>query len=242
MKVALAFFGITRSLKYTIESIKTNIFHILKLNEIEYDIFMHTYRVNNYTNIRTGEKTNSYDNDEYKLLNPKYIQIDDQEEIKKRINMNLYRTHPDPWKTNYNSVDNFILAQYSKAQLVEMIDNTNVQYDYVIYIRPDCLYVDKINVEYLTHVNDTTICIPNFHLFGPYNFNDRFCITNMKTYKFYGNVFHELLNISKQKELHSETILGELMNNNLKIIRIPFIFLRVRCDGKIDDKSLIKNR
>jgi len=63
---------------------------------------------------RTNENENNVDNLEYKLLKPNYIQIDDQNKIKKEINTFLYRTHPDPWNTNYNSVDNFILAQYSK--------------------------------------------------------------------------------------------------------------------------------
>uniref|UniRef100_A0A6C0HSD7 Glycosyltransferase n=1 Tax=viral metagenome TaxID=1070528 RepID=A0A6C0HSD7_9ZZZZ len=238
MKIALAFFGITRSLKYTIKSIKRNILQHLKESGIDCDIFMHTYKINNYANIRTKEKPTSYNNNEYKLLNPKYIQIDVQEEIKKKINMSRYRTHKDPWNTGYNSVDNFILAQYSKGQVVKMIDNTNINYDYIMYVRPDCLYTHKLNVQYLRDVDDTTICIPNFHLFGPHKFNDRFCITNMKTYKFYGNTFDKLLNISKQKSLHSERVLGELMNNyDLKIIRVPFIFLRVRCNGSCEDKD-----
>ena len=53
MKVVVGFFGITRSLKYTIESINENIFNILKINNIEYDIYIHTYYLTNYKNIRT---------------------------------------------------------------------------------------------------------------------------------------------------------------------------------------------
>ena len=55
-KVAIGFYGITRSLKYTIDSIKTNFFDIFHQNNINYDIFMHTYFLNNYSNSRANEK------------------------------------------------------------------------------------------------------------------------------------------------------------------------------------------
>ena len=85
MKIALAFFGITRSLKYTIVSIHNKIFKILDENHIEYDIFMHTYKLNGYKNIRTHEQLDDVDNEEYKLLHPTYFQMDDQDDIKQIV-------------------------------------------------------------------------------------------------------------------------------------------------------------
>jgi hypothetical protein len=245
MKVGLAFFGITRSLKYAIKSIKENILDQLKISDITWDIFMHTYTLDNYINKRTGEKNENVDNEEFKLLNPDFLHVDNQDMIKEKINMLLYRSQPDPWNTEYNSVDNFILAQYSKSILVEMIEKSNNIYDYIIFLRPDCFYFEKFNIDFFRHVNDTTICIPNFHLFGKYAFNDRFCISNMKTYKLYGNIFKDLLDISKTQPLHSETVIGELMDLfKLSIIRIPFKFSRIRCNGIDQDrfKKLPKNQ
>jgi hypothetical protein len=132
MKVAICFWGITRSLKYTITSINENIIDIFKKNNINYDIFMHTFKLNNYNNIRTLEVNNNVDNDEYKLLNPTFLKRDSQDEIKTQINITQYRTFPDPWKSNYNSVDNYILASYSKEQLVNMIEESTNKYDYII--------------------------------------------------------------------------------------------------------------
>jgi hypothetical protein len=243
MKIVLAFFGITRSLKYTIKYIKLNIIDILIRNNIDYDIFIHTYKLNSYKNIRTNEFVNNIDNEEYKLLNAKYVQIDDQDEIKEFINLSLYRTNADPWETDYNSVDNFILGQYSKSQLVNMIEKTNINYDYIIYLRPDVLYVDKFNINFLKETTDNSICIPNFHLFNFKNenikFNDRFCISNMKTYKLYGDIYKYLLDISKIEELHSETIICQLMiNYNLNIIYLDFLFLRVRFNGIISENDI----
>jgi hypothetical protein len=70
MKIALCFWGITRSLKYTIDSIKEKIFNILKSNNIEYTIFMHTYRLNSYKNTRTCE--NIQDIEDIEMMNISY--------------------------------------------------------------------------------------------------------------------------------------------------------------------------
>jgi hypothetical protein len=239
MKVSLGFFGITRSLKHTIESINNNILDVLKLNNIEYDIYLHTYYLNSYSNKRHNEivNTTDIDNAEYKLLNADYIEIDHQDTIKEKINLSSYRTHPDPWYSDYNSVDNFILGQYSKLRLTNMIEKSKINYDYILFIRPDCLYLDKLPIDFFNLVNDNSIIIPNFHLFGTIPFNDRFCISNMKTYKIYGHVFNSLLEISKKKPLHSETIIGERMHNhNLNVIKIKFNFARIRFNGFCVDK------
>ena len=51
-KVALAFFGITRSLKYTVDSINKQIIDVLKNNNMEVDIFLHTYKLTtNYISV-----------------------------------------------------------------------------------------------------------------------------------------------------------------------------------------------
>ena len=240
MKIAFAFWGITRSLKFTIQSIHKKIFEILQKNNIEYTIFMHTYKLNSYQNVRTKENVCTVDNDEYKLLNPDYITIHDQDTIKKQLNLPSYRSFPDPWNTNYNSVDNFVLSMYSKQQVTKMIENTNIKYDYIIFLRPDVEYVDNFDIKFLKLATNKAICIPNFHLFSKYHFNDRFCISNLKTYKLYGNVFDQLLALSRMQELHSETIIGQLMQKyHLEIIRIPFRFLRVRSDGRRDDQKIL---
>ena len=44
MKIALCFWGLTRSLKYTIDSIKNNILEILDSHNIEYKIFDYVNR------------------------------------------------------------------------------------------------------------------------------------------------------------------------------------------------------
>lgn len=231
MKIALGFWGITRSLKYTIQSIQQFIIEPLRHRNIEIVIYMHTFSINSeYNNIRTGEMNIQLDNEEYKLLNPHYIRIDDQDIIKDNINITNYRTHPDPWNTNYNSVDNFICAMYSKNQLVNMIEESKQQFDNVVFLRPDVKYLHTFPIECLKFAQANTICIPNFAKF--FNFNDRFAITNMNTYRLYGSLFDELIEYSKTDVLHSEKCQQILLTKrNIRLVYIPFFFNRIRFTG-----------
>ena len=58
-----------------------------------------------YFNPRAGEKIDDpsqINNEEYKLLNPKYSRQDNQDEIKK-LNVTSYRSRKDPWNNRYHS-------------------------------------------------------------------------------------------------------------------------------------------
>ena len=255
MSVAICFFGITRSLKYTIKSINENILQVFQENNIDYDIYLHTYKITtDYVNYRANESTNvnDIDNEEYRLLNPKYLKIDIQEEIKKKLELHKYRRKGDPWGgnrcKNYNSLDNFILGSYSKFQVTNMVKNANKIYDYVLFIRPDCLYVKKFNIDFFKFVNNNVICTPDFGLHSRYLLNDRMAICNMNNYWIYGNIFEKLLDLSKKISLHSETILGIILEKyNIKSKKIDYKFIRVRCNGEMNhldlkcvDPSLVK--
>ena len=239
-KVAIGFFGITRSLKFTRDSIYKNIFRRLKKLGYGYKIFLHTYELNNYKNIRTKESSTNIDNEEYKMLNPDYFLIENQDLVIESINPEKYRTHEDPWNTNYNSVDNFILGQYSKMKLTNMIEQSQINFDYIMFLRPDVEYLHPLEYAYFNKVVEKNISIPKFGTYKPTrpHFNDRFAITNQETYKIYGKVFYELFEISKKEPLHSETVLSKyLTRNDVKYKYIRFFFKRIRIDGSVESRD-----
>jgi len=126
-----------------------------------------------------------------------------------------------------------------------MIENHEDNYDYILFVRPDCFYINKLDLKWLNLINYNNIIIPDFHVNGKYKINDRFSITNKHTYKIYGKIFLQLLDLSKKMPLHSETILGLILhNNNIIVIRVNFKFARVRYNGTINniDKHFIKKQ
>lgn len=234
MKVAICFWGLTRSLKYTIHSIRAKILKQLDDKNIEYKIFLHTYVFDSaYNNPRANERNIKLDFDEYKLLNPDYVEIDNQDQIKKQIGLEKYRSQKDPWETNYVSVDNYLCAMYSKKRLGQMIQASNEQFDAYLFLRPDVLFLNNFDVRYLTLIRNDVVCIPNFALFP--KFNDRaFLCSKHNVYK-YTNLFDELYIYSKTHELHSERSQYNILvfRHKLKIQYIPFHFTRVRANGII---------
>jgi len=232
MKVALCFWGLTRSLKYTIHSIKKRILNVLKNNKIEYKIFMHTYKFDSqYVNPRAHEYDVDLDFEEYTLLNPDYIEIDDQDEIKTNINVFKYRTLADPWNSGFVTVDNFLCAMYSKKQIGQMVENCEETFDYIIYLRPDVKYHTYFDMKYLSLVNKYTVCTPNFHLFP--KMNDRFCILTNNNLRQYYSMFDKMHQYSLTHPLHSERFQYHMFTVVYKwsVKYIPFLFNRIRADG-----------
>jgi len=232
MKVALCFWGLTRSLKHTINSIQEHILQPLQQAQIEYTIFLHTFTMSTkYHNPRAGEVNMYLDFDEYKLLNPDYIQIDDQDEIKAKIQITKYHSLPDPWESNYICLDNFVCAMYSKKQLGIMVKNSGEQFDYIVYLRPDVRFLNNIDIRYFHNTHKNIICTPNFHLFP--QLNDRFAILKPCNLKTYSELFNEMYEYSRIFPLHSERFQYNIITRRFrwKIIYIPIHFNRVRING-----------
>lgn len=231
-KIAICFWGITRSLKYTLPSIKKHILSILPEN-IKYDIYLHTYNFEGtYINPHSHE-TGILDFQEYELLNPKYYIIDNQDEIKKTIDYEIYKTYGNPWKNDksWSCFENMFLGLYSKLRVTNLLIEKNQNYDNVIFLRPDVKFLNDFPLTILNNINLDTIYTPSFHKHG--GLNDRFFVSNYKNALIYGKIYEHLLEISKIRNLHSESIQKYylLTMNNLKNEDLQFYFNRVRCKG-----------
>lgn len=237
MKVAVIFWGLTRSLKYTLESIQHNILNVLSSNQIEYDIFMHTYKINGlYSNKHAFERPTKLDPLEYKLLNPKFIIIDNQEKIIQHLNIDKYKNGRDPWNNNYLTLQNFILALYSKNRIILSYKDKLKEYQYIFFVRPDVLYLRPFDISLLKKINNNNCLIPDFAHNG--GINDRMFVSGYNNAIKYGCLFGELGNY---KFLHSETVLKKYLEKyKINIILIDFKFIRIRLNGRpcLKDKFL----
>lgn len=231
MKVAFAFWGLSRSLKYTLSSIEQNIFRLCKSRGIEYKIFMHVLTLDElYSNPRNNEYGIRLDPTEYKLLKPDFCIVEDQKVVISKLNVFKYRRHPDPWNTRYKSVDNFICAMYSKNKVTELIDQSDYDMDYVVFLRPDAKFLNALTMNDLLNVNNETIGLPNFALYN--GVNDRFCIATKTNYKIYGMFFKAMYFYSCLYPLHSETFHAWCIHQNrLRIFHIGIKFSLVRANG-----------
>lgn len=245
-KVAILFWGITRSLKFTIKNIEKNLFNVLYKNDFEIHKFIHTFIMDNptYSNMRAKEYGIKLDFEEYKLLNTEHVEIENQDKIAKKIGLEKYRTMGNPWKRkDFQTLDNFILASYSKYRVSKMMEKSKINFDYVIYMRPDVLCLNKFPIKSLKLLDKhTNSClIPNFELYGKWNINDRMYISKMNNYQYFGKYFKYMLNDSANMQLHSETYIGYNLNKNgITVHYIDFYFNRVRANGYMVNDYFLK--
>jgi len=224
-KVAILFFGLTRTLRKTYDNIKENIFDELTNNGLEFDTFIHTYHLNNpYINPYTRETMYNYDNTSYQLLNPKEYIIQKQNLVEKKLRINEYFSKLGDWvgcattlPKKANFVRNMVLALHSKKKVVELFSKYKSEYDYVIITRPDQIYNTKLNINSFNLIKENNIIVPFEHSYE--GINDRFYIANPKNAIIYGLAFNNLKIYSKIKSIVSEVYLKDYLNlNKLSII------------------------
>lgn len=235
-RVAIIFFGLTRSLKNIYNNLTENLFNELTNNGYNYEIFIHTYSLENpYINPWSGESISNYDNTAYKILNPKYYIVENQNAVEKRLNINSYCSNLSNWKGCANTpemkrylVRNMVLALHSKKMVTKLFKEHKNEYDYVIITRPDQMLNTKLNTNAFSILNDKNIIIPYEHSYHGYN--DRFCIAKPNVAIKYGTAFYVLKLYSQIGTVVSEVFMKDYLKSlGLKIIFSPIKTQLVRC-------------
>ena len=240
MKVAVCFWGLARSLDYTISSIEENLFQPLREAGIEYSIFLHTYTLyRSYSNPRAGESGIQLKNTAWKQLQPTASIIEKQDRLDLQLHLEDYRSKGDPWGDEataklkpFETLNNHVRALWSLHQVTTLWETSGQTFDAIIYARPDVLYLRRLNTQWLRDCKDSECLIPNFHLTN--GCNDRFAIGKPSVMKLYGHRFQDALEVSKQMQLHSEQYLSQVLSyHSIQIRLIPFFFRRIRADGTV---------
>ena len=216
-KVAILFFGLTRSLPDTIESMKQYMFQPILDAGMEYDIFMHTYVIHGeYKNRWSEEDIKEYDNEQYKLLNPKYFLSDLQEDILNEIHLDDYLTKLESW-TGFDGpltcylIRNMILALKSKKKITEVLEQHIEEYDYVIITRPDLKFTDPIPfTEIISQLTEYNIAIPSQEWWA--GCNDKVCICKPNIGLYVGKLSDHLQEYSTHKSIVSERYFKDMLD------------------------------
>lgn len=229
LKMIVAFWGLTRNMAATVESIER-----IRASLPNHIAFAHTYHSNSaYMNRRAGECSINIVPD-LERLRADHVEVEDLDEVRRKIGLLKYRTNADPWKTNYETMDNFILAMHSRRRVTEMIQQSGIQVEKVVFMRPDLRYASTINKDMLD--KDGWV-IPNFHLYN--GFNDRFCIASKETFPVYGNMFKYLMPYSIMYPLHSETVHAYIAKAmQIRVHYANFKFQRIRMDGSVEKRDI----
>lgn len=233
-KIAICFFGITRSLTYTIRSIENNI--IQPSHDIgEVRIFSHFFNQTEIFNPRSGEDAVRVKVDDYRLLRSNWLRIQEPDVFIDENWFNKIKKHGDEYKDQFRSIRNLIHQLHSLRQVSDAALAWNAEI--YIFARPDILYHDSF-AKVLNRAlsgDSNMIYLPNWAHWGP-GLNDRFCLcVGVEAARAYAErllLAHEFC--EKYGQLHSEKlVLYALNKSRTKIKFFPVRGSRVRSTGEM---------
>jgi hypothetical protein len=229
-------YGLTRNLSKTAPAFHRYLFNVLKDNGIEYDLFIHTYRIEGaYHNMWSNEHTNNYKNEDVQsLLKPKHFIFDNQSDIISTIPFEDYHSMPLIWvkERPYHPrrvkpmIQNLCLGLYSKLKVTELFSRYHSHYSAAMIIRPDLLLKSPFDISLFKLLSPTNIIIPTQD--NHCGCNDRLCIGKPLTIMYVGNMFRALLMFSKHFIVNSERFMQHHISKfNVIKAHIPYQTLRI---------------
>ncbi|KAJ3173001.1 hypothetical protein HDU88_004460 [Geranomyces variabilis] len=246
-RVAVCFFGLTRSLRrHTFPSIREQIFNRLKEQGYEYDVFLHTYRVDKVNNYRSGEHGVATDPHEWALLDPLRYEIEEQDAVDSQLEFAMYERFGNAWSDDPTpgSLRNLLRQLRSVEHVQKLMEDyskqSGVKYRYVMFARPDVQY------EYPG--------LPQLDAFGfddknvGVAYEDRAAIGTMQGTKMWATRRASALSYMNDtipaRPLHSESLVRYhlTVRNNITVSPLPLCFQRVRSNGRAVFNDLVQCR
>ena len=240
-KICICFYGLVqRSLKYTLQSIETNIFEILNKHNIEYDIYLHTYDATISHSTRSGEYNIEVDVNDYKLLNPKKYIIESYSDFNEHFDFkNFTEQYNDPWNNNYESMINWIREMNSHLRVTALWEHDKKDYDLCLYLRADLTYITPLPITYIMEHLDsrrnTLFTVPWGKSDG---LNDFIGIGDCNTMILWANRLYTLHEYMQKIGNNSEQLVSFICEkHNIHNIDLPMLFYRTRANGNNNRES-----
>lgn len=237
-KIAICFFGITRSLSYTQASIKKNIIHPLaELGEIK--CFAHFFDQKNIANYRSGE-FGSLNQSEHKLLPLDELQLCPPNSNEVVALYEGVKKFGAGWGEDYDTLKNLCHQLISLRTVTEMA--LHFSPDICVFLRPDLMYHDDFSEWAVKSLEAEypTAFVPEWQSHG--GCNDRFCIAKGEAaIRAYGSRAHRALEYCQSHEsaLPAE-LLVEYALHEVSVEKIDLRATRIRFDGTYRKESFDK--
>lgn len=238
-KCAIIYFGLLRSAKDVYKSHVTHINNELANENIDYKIFIHTWKTKNDIQKVWGRTINIKQNyEDNKYFNPYKFLIENQEEFIDKLDFSKYfykhiydtKGHSRKGEWLPYLVKNHLCALESQKRALKMVENENEHFDYVIFVRPDSLFKQKLPVkkciDFLNKVKNGII-IPSFGSWE--GLNDKFAMMNMSNSTYYANRIDVLPDYRKSfGRIVSEKCTKYIVSKYYKPLLISFHFKTIR--------------
>jgi len=233
-RVAVCFYGLNRSLRYTIQSIRNHILFPLINACADVELYFHTWTLIALNDTHNGEAGVPLGgpSEELDLLNrlgillKRYI-IEDQTIFDKTLEFNRSAYAAIDERYNGPNLRNLLRQLESLRRVTQLWELDRKNIDFILYLRPDLSFLDDLNITTLFNLGATQFMTPYW---GQYTgLNDRLVAGRPRTAIRFGNrldlTWYYASNI---QYLRSEAFLKWVMINHHRL-RPVITNLRAQC-------------
>lgn len=228
-RIAVCFFGITRSLRYTVASIEQNVLEpTRKTGEVR--VFGHFFLQSVISNPRSAEH-GKLQVDEYKLLELDWLELEEPDQCLEKHNFDGLKKFGDHWGDDFRSLRNLIHQLHSIDRVTRAAQKWEPEI--VVFVRPDIRYHDSIE-RYLKSQRRPTVLLPNWqHWRGGYNDRFSICFSESAAYAWGTRIdLAEDFCRTYHRPLHGELLLRHaLRSHDVRVKMLRSKASRVRYDG-----------
>lgn len=234
MRLHLGFFGITRSLRFTVGSIRDRVVEPARQAGLRPLLSGHFHLPDAISNARTGEAGILPDPEEAALLGLDRCQVEPQRPNLVADRLSACRDYPDHFGDGYASVRNLCFQLRSLERLWTLMTPQVGDADWILFLRPDLLYLDPLPLAGLIAAMDAgayEMAVPRWHCWG--GLNDRFALCNAYAAEAYATRGrHVAASAAETGGLHPESLLAYAARQaGLRVAPLDVRAVRIRADG-----------
>jgi hypothetical protein len=239
LRVAVVFFGITRSIQLSIESIRQKIYACNAARGVSFYTLASLNVLQTLNNPRAGEIEISQNLNDVFLLNADFYALVCQDDTTISAALRAAQQQVDPFENGWSSIRN-LLHQLSSLYRAWRICNDVLAggFDYYLFVRPDQIYLDELPLEDLVSAfrGEGNIALPAWQCWG--GFNDRIALADATAARYYAERLLRVQEYCSKLPLHSERLLAYALDKGAcKVSRLPMRARRVRANGMVVPES-----
>lgn len=243
--VAVCLFGVNRSLRFTIASIRSLVLEPLRLSCFATEIYAHIYSRNTTLQTARSEEAAGIPiggaAEVQRLLSPLEMEVTDQDEFLRSWKSSHVRLAKGS-AYNVHTTRNLLCQLHSLARATKLwLPRAHVLHA-VIFVRPDLRVLQPIDLVALAGVQPREIYLPYWACWG--GFNDRFAFGSPDAAAIYGLRALTLERYTRDRPLHSERLLrSALLEAGVTPRFTSSLSVRIRASGQTSklDKEHVEN-
>lgn len=242
IRVAVCFYGLNRSLRYTMASLRSHILNKLTSRRcVEVETFFHSWTLREEESVR-GEAVGAILGEPSELARElgaslKRYRVDDQAAFDAHFNFSRW-AEIDPRYAGSNFMN--LARQLQSLRLVTRLWTTrdDIPYRAVLYVRPDLLVLDDIDVDQLLGLGPNEFLTPYWHQFS--GLNDRVAAGSPRVAKAFGERSLHLEDYARHKFVRSESYLKWIVTekHRFNVTLMETRAQRMRSNGKVADNDV----